>query len=349
MTDFEVNSQPDLNWWQRIQDLLAGIIGANISFFSPSGSYFSYPSLITASCKDLTLRSESQQTSELNCLAQAFQVSSYQNQNSYHCFHTLHYFSIKFPLKDDLTGEVIVGPVLIGKRESENFYRDLCKRFKIDSGNFCDRIREVRVFSYTGIQTVIEFLREMTEYLARLSAQRKRLEELIPGFSVEFAKSDLLFSSLKLDHMANYLLDIALRLVEGDSGSVLLLSEDARNFRVKTFRGIRADIVRDANIPLTQGGIASRVALSKKSLLLNRDLKDKSLGSQLKRPEIQSSMVIPILCEEKTLGVFCVNAASSNERFNSENLALMDKLGKLAGLALVPSAFPKSTLDSPEQ
>lgn len=331
----------DLKWWQRIQDLFAEIIGANVTFFTSLGTHLSTPSQVAPSCLDLAQPTGTTFSGEFDCVAQAFQNVVRDKQHSFSCSHGLHFFATDFQPDEHKVGGVVVGPLLIGKREEESVYRELCEKLAIDPDVFCDRIREIKVFSFHGIQVVLDFLREMTEYALRLSEQQKQLETLIPGFQEEFKNPAQFLSIVQLNRVAHYLLEIALWMLKGDSGSVLLLNSDSESFSVKTGRGLNPEILKQSKIPVRET-VAGWVIENKRSVLIDRDYQNELLRNRLKRPEIVSSILVPITCSEKPLGILCVNATSENPRFNSENLAVLDQLGKLAGIASI------STLEPPQ-
>ena len=197
----EGNLNLDLKRWQRLQDLFAEIIGSNVSFFTPVGTYLNKPSQVTPSCSDLAKPlSTAPSSTEFECVSQSFQNALRDKQHSFSCVHGLHFFVAGFQSELRSVGGVVVGPLLIGKREDESVYRKTCETLSVDPDVFCDRIREIKVFSFHGVQVVLDFLREMTEYTFRLSEQRKQFEELIPGLQEEIEKADQMSSRLPFAH-----------------------------------------------------------------------------------------------------------------------------------------------------
>ena len=320
-----------------MQDLFAEIIGSNVSFFTPVGTYLNKPSQVTPSCSDLAKPlSTAPSSTEFECVNQSFQNALRDKQHSFSCIHGLHFFAAGFQPELRGIGGVVIGPLLIGKREDESAYRKICETLSIDPDVFFDRIREIKVFSFHGVQVVLDFLREMTEYTFRLSEQQKQFEELIPGYQEELKKSDRLSPGLPLDHAANYLLDIALLMLKADSGSVLLFNENSESFSIKASRGLKPEVLQRSRIPAHES-VAGWVIKNKYPILIDRDFKNPLLQSRLNRPELTSSILVPIACQEKPFGVLCVNAMSENVRFNAENLTVLDKLGKLTGITALPA------------
>ena len=323
---------PELNRWQKIQDLFARIIGANLSFFNSAGIPFTQPSQVTAFCSDLAIPLTGLRPGSVDCVTRAFQ-SRVRGKHVYSCVHGLHFYSLGIRLKTRIFGGLVVGPILLGKREDEKTYRQMCVSLEVDPENFLDRIREIKLFSHTGISIVADFLREVTEYFITYSSQRREVERLIPAVVSGPRVTDKFFSAVHGNKVVNSLLDIALGVVEGNSGSVLLFDTKGKSFHIHAARGIRREILKEPHIPL-RGGVAGWVAARGKPFLIQKDVKDPVLRRRLKRPDIYSSIVIPMRFLDRTLGVFCLNAESGNKKFNQDNLPLLDQLGQLASIAL---------------
>lgn len=320
------------NRWQKIQNLFARIIGANLSFFNSAGIPFTQPSQVTAFCSDLAIPLTGLRPGSVDCVTRAFQ-SRIRGKHLYSCVHGLHFYSLGIRLKTRLFGGLVVGPILLGKREDEKTYRQTCVSLEVDLENFLDRIREVKLFSHTGISIVADFLREITEYFIKSSSPRREVERLIPGIASGSRVTDKFFSAVHENKVVNSLLDIALGVVEGNSGSVLRFDARGKCFYINAARGLRREIVKETRIPL-RGGVAGWVVARGKPFLIQKDVKDPVLRRCLKRPNIHSSIVIPMRFQDRTLGVFCLNAESVNKKFNQDNLPLLDQLGQLVSIAL---------------
>ncbi|MBI1977242.1 MAG: PocR ligand-binding domain-containing protein, partial [Candidatus Omnitrophica bacterium] len=157
----------DLKQWQKIQNLFAEIIGANLWLIEPTGTSFTISSQVTPSCSNLAVPIEGVQNSKSNCVWKAFQNMSDHHGMVYHCPHRLSYFLIPIRCEDETVGVLVVGPILLGKREDQKTNDDLAKTLGVDHEVFSDRIREIKVFSHHGIRIVLEFLEELVHHLVR--------------------------------------------------------------------------------------------------------------------------------------------------------------------------------------
>lgn len=334
MEEISVRQLLDLKQWQKIQNLFAEIIGTNLCLIEPSGtSLTTIPSKVSNSCSDFAQYRTSPRTSPVDCTVKAFQNWFQQKESAYKCPHGLSYFSLPIWCNEKTIGVIVVGPLLVGKREDDKTYRMICERQNIDPKIFLDRIYEVKVFSPSGIRVMIDFLQELTQYLVRLAYQREELERLLPGFLTVQGRGQEFFSATYLRLLVNCLLDIASHVVHADSGSVLLVDESEKNFFIKLARGIPSEILKKRRMPVSRG-VAGWVASQKKPVLIGPYGDSTVPAERLKRPKIKASIVVPLRFQEKILGVFCLNTMSANKRFNQNNLLLLDQLGKLASVAL---------------
>ena len=316
--------------WQKVQDLFAKIIGANIVFLNPAGNDLTRVSRITGFCREIAKPSPSSRESD--CSLQVLQQIP-SDKKPYFCPHHLYYYGFGIHLRRKNLGHLVIGPVLVGKREDETAYRNLCVAQNIDEENYLDRIREIKVFSHAGISTVLDFLREMTESFLKRSIERKELERLISS-PAQGSKSNLtgrFLTTVFANELAHSLMEIASALVGADSGSVLLMNQKEKCFYIKAAMGLRLEALK-TKIPI-RDGVAGWVARRGKPCLIQQGVKNQWLKDRLKRNEIISSMVLPIAFQNRTLGVVCLNAESKNENFNQENLILLDQLSKLASVA----------------
>ena len=228
---------------------------------------------------------------------------------------------------------IAIGPVIVGRRETDDVYHSLCEKQNLDEEIFLSRIREIRLFSQSGIRAMTDFLKELTRHFVRLTRQKQELERLVPGFLTSQKHAENFFSAAYSNILTNYLLEIASGVVHADSGSVLLVNPNAKSFSIKSALGLRSEILKKGQIPIHKG-VAGWVVEQRKAVLIDQDFQTDVLKTKLKRPKIKSSIIVPLEFEKKVFGVFCLNAKSSNKRFNKDNLILLDQLGKLASVAL---------------
>ena len=318
--------------WQKIQNLFAKIIGANITLLDSAGLQLTPPSRVTGFCSEIAIPLDPSSAAPVDCAALASQ-NIVKEKQSHTCIHHFQFWGFEIGPKRKNLGTLLIGPVLVGRREEEPVYRSLCRELKLREEDFLDRVREIKLFSQTGISTVLDFLKEIIESFLKFASQERELKRLLAGFLSKPKGTTPFFSSVYSGELADSLLEIALGVVGGNSGSVLLFDKKGKHFYIKTARGIRSEIAKEVRIPWKEG-VAGWVAARGKPILIQKKPKDTALGARLRRPEIHASFVIPMIFRDRTLGVFCVNAESANKKFNPDNLLLLDQLSKLASIAL---------------
>ena len=327
--------------WQKIQNLFARIIGTNLALLDASGRFLTQPSFVTASCSEIALPLDSSSAHFHDCLSSIVR-KGVEKGKSFFCSHGLHFLGFKINLKGESHGTLVLGPMLLGKREADEAYRNLCRELKIQEENFLDRVREIKLFSHATISTAVDLLQEITGSFLDFASQNHDLKRLVSGILPAGSKRTEEFSpDFYTSEVADSLMDIALEVVKGDSGSVLLFDKGEQHFYIKTSRGIAPEIIKEAHVPL-KDGVVGWVAAREKPLLIQKDTPPEGLAGRLNRPEIHASFVVPMSFQNQTLGVFCINTKSPNKKFTEKSLQLLDRLSKLAGVAFGRHAADKS-------
>ncbi|MCM8776313.1 MAG: PocR ligand-binding domain-containing protein [Candidatus Omnitrophica bacterium] len=156
----------DLKKWQHLQDLLSQTIKANISLFDGVGNYLTKPSQVTGFCADFVRPVAPHVKPEIRCVMHAFQhFQLHESERIYTCPHKLRFANSKIKRGDKTAFVIVIGPILIGSRPNNDICRAHCKELGIDPEIFCDRIREIPLFSHQGLQIVTEFTEYLHQYL----------------------------------------------------------------------------------------------------------------------------------------------------------------------------------------
>lgn len=112
-------------------------------------------------------------------------------------------------------------------------------------------------------------------------------------------------------------LNMLLNLLNGESGSIMLLDPKRNVLNILSCKGLKEEIARRGEVSLIDG-ISGYVLKEGNPLILNKG--DKFLGRDLTRDEISSSIVLPIVSRGKKLGVISINRISQDEKFSSSDL-----------------------------
>ncbi len=192
----------------------------------------------------------------------------------------------------------------------------------IASGNLGARI-EVRGTDEVGV-----LAKSMSTMTGSLAGQ---LQELGLLHQVSLATN----SSLELEYVLETLLDSAVKVLQADSGSIMLLDETKQRLEIKAARGKdTSGLVYQTGSVLE--GPAGWVVRNRRALLLPDDLhdsRDEGLVN-LVRPEIASSVSVPIETRNAVLGVLNLNTLTSDHRFDRHTLTFATTLANHTAMAI---------------
>jgi len=327
----------DLKQWHKIQELFADVIGVSIYTVDPEGKLIIKPSKVSRLCHVLrtsTLYGSNPCFECIPCIPENVKSFLETQRVDISCPCGLHNFVVPITVKEkEIIGFLIAGPFILGGRKRAEDYKKITDSLGVDIEIYMDLIREVKVFSYTGVRSVETLLYESINYLVKLGFQKNKLENWLPGFLRLSDNNTNAYAHLYLNKLLNSLLDIAISIVNGESGSVMIYDKNAEGLYIKSTRGLNFDF-NNQNRFIKGDNIASYVAKEKKGYLFNGGLKNQAVKTMLKRNEIKSSMVVPIKIGEIVYGVFSVNSYKENKYFSKRNLGLLNKLGELTAAAI---------------
>ena len=121
-------------------------------------------------------------------------------------------------------------------------------------------------------------------------------------------------------------LSLAVEQSHADSGSIMVVDEDARELRIAFADGLPADIVRTTRQHLGEG-IAGKVARDGKPLIINDRVQHARYTESRERLRPVAAMSAPLKVEGRTIGVLNVSSNRQGTAFTEEDLV------KLAGIA----------------
>jgi GAF domain-containing protein/PAS domain-containing protein/CheY-like chemotaxis protein len=138
---------------------------------------------------------------------------------------------------------------------------------------------------------------------------------------------------LDFDRFAQRVLDMAIGLAGGQSGSLMVLREDRPELRIVASQGLSDLVVQQTRQPVGEG-VSGRVAESGEPLLLTGAIRDEHFERPWVRPDVRSSICAPVCAETRVVGVLCVNSDPKGEPFGRDELRRVSELGRQMGAAL---------------
>ena len=169
----------------------------------------------------------------------------------------------------------------------------------------------------------------------RRTGRRKRPHDLeslnrkLQKMGALYQVGQILTASLDLPTRLENVVDLAIRLLGADRGSIMLLDARKEELEMVTFRGLRNEA---ANARTRLGeGIAGWVAEHREPLILQDVISDERFKGT--DPQIRSALAIPLMAEDRLIGVLNISTISEH-RFGEEDLEYLSAFGDLGAVAI---------------
>jgi sigma-B regulation protein RsbU (phosphoserine phosphatase) len=172
-------------------------------------------------------------------------------------------------------------------------------------------------------------------YLYR-KAKKKTLEK---ETLLEVEKS--LSSSLDLDEVLELILDSLLKVVKYNAAVIFLIDRRKQEIEHIKARGFEPALEPDLQLKIGQG-LAGWAAQTQKSLIVPNVKEDPRYIEA--RVETQSGMVVPIMTNQRIIGVFSIESNELNA-YDEDDLELLDAFASLAALSIERARQHKEILE----
>jgi ligand-binding sensor protein len=319
----------NLEEWQKIQNNFSGLMDIGIRVVDPDGELLTSPSGELRLCTQLLRDSGKKEVLCGSCLPAFLGGKGFVDKNlNFICHAGLNNFIVPIKLRDArLLGYIILGPVILVMRREKEEYRKIAEELNLDLEDFWSAILEIKVTSLHGMQSMVELVDDICEYIVNL-AYRKIIKE-----RKEMMAADL----SKLRKILDVLLDVAFEVSQADIGSVMFFDDIQKILTIRASKGIPDEIARDTKVKLGEG-ISGIAAQDGKSFLINEDFKDNRIRPYLNRPYLSSSMILPIKAENRIVGVINLGTMKTSPvKFDLDNMQIMNRLIDLVGVAISPA------------
>jgi transcriptional regulator with GAF, ATPase, and Fis domain len=231
----------------------------------------------------------------------------------YSCLPGLSHSVITLNLPDSkIFGYVVLGPVILVSRNSRSAYLKIAEDLDIEPETFWKAIQEIRVLSFFRLQYITDLIKDTANFI--LSLPNKDPQAQFTGLLDKF-------------------LSVAIYLSGADIGSIMLLGKDNR-LSIKASKGLPETVVKNTSVELGKG-ISGTVANEERPIIIDETQADNRIKKYLNRPEIKSSMIVPIKIEKRVRGVMNLGALeNSSLKFNEKNVKIMNDLIDLAAMTV---------------
>ena len=245
----------------------------------------------------------------------------------------------QFAIPIDINGEggplgyMIVGPVILNRRLENAEYEALARVLDIPAEDFLNEISGLRAVSNVMMNSILDLLYEIVKNNIELSGIKSEMREQgedREGFPEEIkeAAKDL-YSTVCLDELLVTLLDVALKMTNTEGGSIMIADHEKQgDLVIKVSRGLKEERVRNTRVRIGEG-IAGLAAQENKPFVIHgQQAGDNRIRAFLQRPEIQHSLVMPLIAKKRVFGVLNLHTREDlcNIENNLENLQYLSKL-----------------------
>lgn len=327
----------NLEDWQKVQDYFAEATEVTLKTVSLKGGAITKTSRPTRLCSAIFPEDRKNGSICNACKAKKValaNISEIRNITDFKCPFGLEIFAIPIEaIGKRIVSYIILGPLIIKARRSQDEYARLAKSFGIDPETILDALIEINIFSYSKVYSITSLISTIFSYMAQTGYHKKRLGEIAP----EILEMDPMFSKYYEEKILRSLLNTCLLALGADSGSVMVLDRKTNMLHIKAASKINDDIINKTEIK-TGEGIAGLAAATAQPIILPKDKGKNDLNGKMTRRDIKSSMIVPFnkSNDHDVYGVINLNIMRKDIDFSDKDIKLVKELVNLAGVALTP-------------
>jgi ligand-binding sensor protein/putative methionine-R-sulfoxide reductase with GAF domain len=308
--------------WQEIQSNFSAVTQIPMRTMDPAGrpltSFSGAPQLCTENGSPRLLKECA------TCLPAFLGGQAGTDKNlSYSCMLGLRNFVATLKLNDTPLAYVIIGPVVLINYKPKSEYARMAQELGLSLDELYNAVTDVKLSSFNSMLSVVELIEDVGNYLIKAAYKSLNAQMEITTLNQD-----------KLNRLLKVFLDVAFQVTGADAGSIMLLDKAKEELSIFASRGIADEISKNARIRLGEG-ISGTVAQDKTPLLINDRIVNNRIKGFLMRPNLKSSMILPLKFCEDTLGVVNLSTnRNSAVSFSPDDLKVMDQLVSLVALAM---------------
>ena len=315
--------------WQRLQDHFAHVLGIGLRTLNRHHAFLSHPSwpsgldpIAMASLLKLGDELEELLPAGVNPLRQARTVTTPTGVS---------FAAIPLRVTEEVTAYIIVGPVVLGKRETDEVVRRRLANFGVDPDAAHALLLTIRLYSFSSIRSVLRLLEDVGNTLLELAEQTHALHAMIP----EAPKIEQRVRDYYLERLLQSLLDVAASATEAEGGSIMVYDAKREALHIRAAKGLSEEVIATTRIEPGEG--LAGIALAERALLvLDERTEDERLRGRMIRTNLVSSLVAPLVPDAaaEPIGVLNLRTSNPERRFREEQIDILRRLIHLASVAL---------------
>jgi len=159
--------------------------------------------------------------------------------------------------------------------------------------------------------------------------EKRHLTETVALYEI----SKAIFSTIEMDDLLKTIVDLAIKVLRADDASIMLFDENERLYIAISY-GLTEQIQKETRLALGDR-IAGWVAKNRQPIILINGLVNDDRFKDIRgREDIKSSMIVPLIKNDKVLGILSVNRLKITENFSNIDLYKSSIFASLVSLAL---------------
>ena len=159
--------------------------------------------------------------------------------------------------------------------------------------------------------------------------EKHQLKEVVALYEI----SKAIFSTIEMDALLESIVNLTMKVLRADDTSLMLFDEEGKLY-IAISHGLHEEIKKKIRLRIGER-IAGWVAESKEPVILINGLKNDARFKDIEtRDEIKSSMVIPLIKNDKVLGILTANRINISDNFTESDLYKANIFFSLVSLAL---------------
>jgi len=317
-------------WWDMLSRFI-DVLRINIFLVDGEGHFILPPDRHRFGGKLLTQKNLGfdllQQTDFLKQFVPVGNFLESENRYGLRCYAV----AVKAAAKETI-GFLIVGPVVVNKRQERCAYAQAAKDLGADADELIGELNELRVVSNMMIKSILELLNEILRDHIEMALKEQQTSQA-PANGTEAFTRDLdrvakeIYASVAIDEILVTLLDVALKMTGAQAGSIMITDKEKGRLTIKASRGLSDEAAQGASVKLGEG-ICGIAAQENASFVIKGQQGDNRIKHLLKRADIKESLVIPIASKEGVIGVMNLSNSQREVNFdtNMENLRYLTTL-----------------------
>lgn len=310
----------DLKTWKRIQDNFSTVTNIHITTLDSKGTPIISPRAEPRLCRELLRYSPFKKEICSLCLPTFLGGKGIVDKHlSFTCIADLRNFIVPLEINNSVIAYILVGPLNLVRLKPKEEYARLAEELHLDLEEFWHAIAEIKTVSFHVAHSLVGLIKDVGEYILNLAYQN-----FLRNKEAEMTESP------RLNKLLNTLLDSAFQISHANIGSIMLLDKKKSELSIHTAKGLPNEIIRNTRVKLGEG-ISGTAAKKGKLFIIDDNIKNNRIKRYMDRPQINSSIVIPIKVEDNVLGVMnlCTLKASPVQ-LDTNSVPLINKLINIA-------------------